>query len=162
MRTAFWAVVALATAGVAVVPAEAKADTRFGIGIVVGSDYRYGYRDGYRDAYRNGYDRGAQDGAEHGFKDGRRSKGFSVWQHGEYRDADHGYHGWMGSRWDYRAGYRRGYEASYRRAYAAAGPSYRDRDDRYRYRERYENGRYGRDGDDRMIYEEDPRYRDPR
>jgi hypothetical protein len=157
MRTPFWAAVALA-AGVAAVPAEAKADTRFGIGIVVGSDHGYGHRD----SYRYGYDRGAQDGAEHGFKDGRRGKSFGFWQHGEYRDGDNGYHGWMGPRWDYRAGYRHGYEASYRRSYAAAGPAYRDGDDRYRYRERYENGRYGREGDGRMIYEEDPRYRDPR
>jgi hypothetical protein len=158
MRTAFWAAVGLTAAGVAARPAEAKADTRFGIGIVVGSDHGYGYRD----AYRYGYDRGAQDGSDHGFKDGRRGKSFSFWQHGEYRDGDHGYHGWMGPRGDYRAGYRRGYEASYRRSYAAAGPAYRDRDDRYRDRERYENGRYGRDGDDHVIYEEAPRYRDPR
>jgi hypothetical protein len=141
MRTALWAAIGLTAAGVAAVPAEATADTRFGIGIVVGSDHGYGYRDGYRDAYRYGYDRGAQDGAEHGFKDGRRGRGFGFWQHGEYRDGDHGYHGWMGPRSDYRAGYRRGYEASYRRSYAAAGPAYRDRDDRYRDHERYESGR---------------------
>jgi hypothetical protein len=158
MRTAFWAAVAVAAAGAASVPAEAKADTRFGIGIVVGSDHGYGYRD----SYRYGYDRGAQEGAEHGFKDGRRGKTFSFWEHGEYRDGDHGYHRWMGPRWDYRAGYRRGYEASYRRSYAAAGPAYPDRENRYHYRERYENGRYGRDRDDRVIHEEDPRYRDPR
>ncbi len=158
MRTAFWVAVVVAAAGAASVPAEARADTRFGIGIVVGSDHGYGYHD----SYRYGHDRGAQEGAEHGFKDGRRGKTFSFWEHGEYRDGDHGYHGWMGPRWDYRAGYRRGYEASYRRSYAAAGPAYPDRDDRYRYRERYENGRYGRDGDDRVIHEEDPRYRDPR
>ncbi len=158
MRTALWVAGALAAAGVAAVPAEAKADTRFGIGIVVGSDHGYSYHD----PYRYGYNRGAQDGAEHGFKDGRRGKSFSVWQHGEYRDGDHGYHGWMGPRWDYIAGYRRGYETSYRRSYAAAGPAYREWDGRYRCRERYENGEYGRDGDDRVIHEEDPRYRDPR
>jgi hypothetical protein len=94
MRTAFWAAIGLTAAGVAARPAEAKADTRFGIGIVVGSDHGYGYRE----AYRYGYDRGAQDGSDHGFKDGRRGKSFSFWQHGEYRDGDHGYHGWMGPR----------------------------------------------------------------
>src|SRR5258708_29459467 len=120
MRTAFWAAIGLTAAGVAAVPAEAKADTRFGIGIVVGSDHGYGYRD----AHRYGYDRGAQDGAEHGFKDGRRGKGFGFWHHGEYRDGDHGYHGWMGPRWDYQAGYRRGYEARHPRPYAAAGPAH--------------------------------------
>src|SRR5258708_36883212 len=122
MRTAFWAAIGLTAAGVAAVPAEAKADTRFGIGIVVGSDHGYGYRD----AHRYGYDRGAQDGAEHGFKDGRRGKGFGFWHHGEYRDGDHGYHGWMGPRWDYQAGYPRGCGATPPRPHPPPGPADHD------------------------------------
>src|SRR5258708_20969439 len=119
MRTAFWAAIGLTAAGVAAVPAEAKADTRFGIGIVVGSDHGYGYRD----AHRYGYDRGAQDGAEPGFQDGRRGQGFGFWHHREYRDGDHGYHGWMGPRWGYQAGYRRGVHAGARPPPRGPGPA---------------------------------------
>jgi len=140
MKMAFFAGGVLAVAGVAAVPAEAKADTRGGIAIAVGD---HGYRD--RDAYRWGYDRGARDGAEHGFSDGRKGRNPSLWHHGEYRDGDRGYHGWMGPRWDYVAGYREGYEGSYRRSYAAASPAYRYRDDRDRFRERYEGGWYDRE-----------------
>ena len=131
MKTALWAAAALATAGLAL-PAPSRADTRFGIGIVAGSDY-YGDRQG--EAYRYGYERGSREGAEHGFKDGRRGKSPNPWRHGEYRDGDHGYHGWMGPRWDYASGYRRGYETSYRRAFSSSGPAYRDGDDRYGYRD---------------------------
>ncbi len=134
MKTAFWAAAALATTAVMAVPAESSADTRFGIGIVAGGDY-YGHR--YGEAYRYGYERGSREGAEHGFKDGRRGRSANPWRHGEYRDGDHGYHDWMGPRWDYASGYRRGYETNYRRAFTSAGPVYRDWDDHYGYHDRY-------------------------
>lgn len=143
------ALVVLATS-----PAAAKADSLFGIGIVVGGGHgRYDARD----AYHHGFERGRADGAEHGYKDGRKCRDFNFWHHSEYRDGDRGYRRWMGPRWDYVAGYRRGYESGYRRAYASARPGWHDRNARYWRDDRYRDGDRYR-GDRRYGYDED-RYR---
>jgi hypothetical protein len=106
-------------------PAESRADWRVLLGIRVGDGYDHGTR---REgpAFRYGYDRGWREGTEEGHHDGRRSRDPRFWREGEYRDADRGYKGWMGPRWDYAAGFRAGYEAGYRRAYAAARPGWHD------------------------------------
>lgn len=134
MKWTWMAAGVLATAGVAAVPAESRADTRIGIGIVLGS----GYRSGHPDTFRLGSERGYKEGAEQGYKDGRRGKAFNFWHDGDYRDADEGYKGWMGPRWEYANGFRRGYEEAYRRSFATGRA---ECDPRYRYR-------------DRIIYEE--------
>lgn len=82
-------------------------------------------------AFRYGFDRGWREGSEEGHKDGRRSRDPRYWREGEFRDADRGYKGWMGPRWDYSSGFRDGYRAGYRRAYASARPSWRGRWERY-------------------------------
>lgn len=131
----------LVLAGLLTAPAVARADTHVGIGIVVGG----GHRDS-RGAFQAGFDRGRAEGAERGYRDGRRGRVANFWHDSAYRDADRGYRGWMGPRWDYEAGYRRGFEAGYRQACASARQGWRDgrwdRDDRYRGDERiYEEPR---------------------
>jgi hypothetical protein len=142
----------LVLAGLVGAPAVARADTHVGIGIVFSGDH--GYRDS-RSAFQYGLERGRSEGAERGYRDGRRCNDASFWRDSAYRDADRGYRGWMGPRWDYEAGYRRGFEGAYRQAYASARPGWRDhrdgdrwnRDDRYRGDARiYEDPR--RDSDD--------------
>lgn len=144
MKGTWMAAGVLAVAGVAALPAESRADTRIGIGIFVGRDSRYGHPD----TFRLGYERGYREGTEHGYKDGRRGKSFNFRHDGDYRDADEGYKGWMGPRWEYANGFRRGYEEGYRRSFSNGRA---EGDARYRYRDR--DDRYGRDRD-RIIYEE--------
>lgn len=103
---------------------SAAAEAQVGLRIVVdhaGPRYDhqrgYGYGYGYDGAYRFGYTRGYADGFDHGKDDAEDRDGFSFWHDKEYRNADHGYRGHYGSRWDYQRGYRSGYEAAYRRAY---------------------------------------------
>src|SRR4249919_2771362 len=86
-------------------PEPARADTRVGIGITVGSTPR-----GYRGAYSLGFDRGLRDGAEEGRSDGWHRRNFEFWREGDYRRGLAGYKGWMGPKWEYANGYRRGYE----------------------------------------------------
>jgi hypothetical protein len=147
-------------------PAHA-ADVRVGVGITIGSnDPRYGtpYENGYgygprwAPTFRYGFDRGNAEGARDGYHDGSRGRRFELYREGDYHDADKGYHGWMGPRWEYARGYRRGYEQGYRQAYDQGlrrchGEGYErrrhhghyDRDDRY--------GRERADWDDEVIYE---------
>ncbi len=129
----------LLAAGALAAPEPARADTRVGIGITVGSASR-----DYRGAYSYGFDRGLRDGAEEGQSDGRHRHDFDFWREGDYRKGLAGYRGWMGPRGEYSSGYRLGYEKAYRRAYAAAARGYRDHyayeryrdDDRQRYDDR--------------------------
>jgi hypothetical protein len=117
------------------VPAMSTADVRVGVGIHVGSDGWRGRQ--YRDTFRHGYDRGFQEGLREGEKDARKHQRYSYWDEGRYRDADRGYKGWMGPRWEYASGYQRGFEEGYRRAY---------RRHDHRYDGRWERGeRYYRD-----------------
>lgn len=154
MKAQWMAAGIMTLAGVAVLPTQLAADTRWGVAIVVGSDW--GHHRGYRrgEAYHRGYDRGYRDGARHGQKDGRRCRDFDFWHAGDYRHGDHGYKGWMGPRAEYAAGYRRGYETGYRRAYASARPGYD-----WRATRRYDWDRNGERWD-RDPYDEDGRVED--
>jgi hypothetical protein len=140
MKRAVWLV--LLSAGAVAAPAAARADTRVGIGITIGSAPR-----GYRDAYSLGLQRGLRDGAEEGRSDGRHRRQFDFWREGDYRRGTPGYKGWMGPKWEYADGYRRGFESAYRKSYAGA---------RRGYRGYYGDERYGYDGRGRY----DDRYRD--
>ena len=64
-------------------------------------------------AFNNGY----RDGLDDGGKDVRKNKRFDPDDHGDYRDADNGYHGEYGSKEAYRQEYRRGYLQGYREAF---------------------------------------------
>ncbi len=138
MRRGAWLV--LLASGAVAAPAPARADTRIGFGVTIGSPYR-----DHRGAYAYGFDRGLRDGAEEGRSDGRRHRYSDFRREGDYRKGLSGYKGWMGPRWEYADGYRRGYESGYRRAYAAARRGYRDGyaherhpyDDRDRYDDPY-------------------------
>jgi hypothetical protein len=126
-------------------PTESRAERRVSVGVERDHGYGRGSRSG-GPAFRYGYDRGWREGSEEGRNDGRRSRDPRFWREGEYRDADRGYKGWMGPRWDYAAGFRAGYAAGYRRAYAASHPGWRDGrgrwdDKRYPWRDRYDDRR---------------------
>jgi hypothetical protein len=145
-------------------PAHA-ADVRVGVGITIGSPphygHGYGYGPGYRrpvDTYRYGYDRGLSEGARDGYHDGRRGRRFELYREGDYRDADKGYKGWMGPRWDYARGYQRGYEQGYRRSFEQ-GRRYCRRDHRHDDRCGYARHDYR---DDRGRYDDDHVYENPR
>jgi len=135
------AVVAATVAIAAAVANDARADWHVGGVVVVRNDRDGGYRGGdagryddrYRGApaYRYGFDRGWREGSEEGRNDGRRGHDPRYWRESEFRDADRGYKGWMGPRWDYSNGFRAGYRAGYRRAFASARPGWRGRWDRY-------------------------------
>jgi hypothetical protein len=158
MKGAWWTVGALAVASLAL-PAAARAETRFGVGIQIGN------RGGspYRDTYRIGYDRGYSEGAEDGYKNGRKGHRYELWNEGDYRDGDEGYKRWMGPRHVYVSGFRSGFEQGYRQSFARGRAECRNqRDDRYGY-DRYRDSRYDdryrydrRDRDDDVIYEEPP------
>ena len=122
----------LAAAGMLASPGESQAGVRVAIGVQVGSPYYHRNND----AYRLGYDRGYHEGYDRG-RDGYRDRGYDFWRDKRYRNADAGYKGWMGPRFEYQNGFRAGYEAGLRRAYG------RFDDDRYR-RYRDDDGRYRR------------------
>lgn len=147
-------------------PAHA-ADVRVGVGITIGSSdprygrpYGYGYGRGPVDTYRYGYDRGRAEGARDGYHDGSRGRRYELYREGDYRDADKGYKGWMGPRWEYARGYQRGFEHGYRQAYDQGLRHCRSRGyDRHRGDRR--DDRYGRerdDWDDDVIYENPRRW----
>lgn len=115
----------LAAAALVALPAETRADWRFGGGVVVGRDEWRG-RDG--NAFRYGYERGWREGSEEGHNDGRKNRDPRFWRDSDYRDGDEGYKRWMGPKYEYVAGFRRGYESGYRKAYASARPRWRDSD----------------------------------
>ena len=164
MRAACLGLAAVAVLPLLAQPARA-ADVRVGVGITVGAnDPRYGtpygYGNGRRPAstYRYGFDRGRAEGARDGYHDGSRGRRFELYREGDFRDADKGYKGWMGPRYEYARGYQRGFEQGYRQAYDqglrySRGHGY----DRYR----RDDDRYGReryDGDDDVIYENPRRW----
>lgn len=158
MKWAWMTAGVLAGASVFVLPASSHADTRIGIGVVLGSDHRdHGrYDRRYRDTFRIGFDRGYQEGVRHGAKDGRRHDDYNFWHDRRYRKGDSGYRRDFGPKHEYVAGYRRGYEQAYRGAYTSvrhrhAGRDeycYERHDDRYD-RDRYDRGRGRYDRDDR-------------
>src|SRR5581483_2545342 len=76
----------------------------------------YGYRGGYpaqRGAYgdveRRAYDYGFRDGVKRGEEDGRKHRAFAYDRHGDWRDADDGYHRDYGPKEFYRRSFRRGF-----------------------------------------------------
>lgn len=176
MRAAGLAVVAVAVVPLFTLPAQA-AEVRVGVGIrVAANDPRYGapYGQGHERAYgyaygqdrgrpatyRYGYDRGRAEGSRDGYHDGSRGRRFELYREGDYRDADQGYRGWMGPRWEYAHGYQRGFEQGYRQAYDQ-GLRYcrrrgQDGHGRYEGDDRYGRERY--DGDDAVIYENPRRW----
>jgi hypothetical protein len=82
--------------------------------------YGYGYptRGVYgRDIERRAYDNGFREGLEQGRNDARRSRSFSPERHGEFRDADDGYHRSDGDREFYRRAFRQGFQTGYRESY---------------------------------------------
>ena len=82
--------------------------------------YGYGYptRGVYgRDIERRAYDIGYREGLEQGNNDARRNRSFSPDRHGEFRDADDGYHRGDGDRSFYRQNYRQGFQVGYRESY---------------------------------------------
>jgi hypothetical protein len=83
----------------------------------------YGYGGRYPDAgyareiERRAYDRGYREGLDEGRNDARKGRDYSPSRHGEYRDADDGYHRRDGDREFYRRVYRRGFEIGYRESF---------------------------------------------
>jgi hypothetical protein len=116
MKTTTLAAGVLVAAGLALGAARAEAGVRIGVGVVIGNA---GHERGYPGpaAPRYGWDRGYREGAENGSRDARRGRRPEFWRCGDYRDADDGYHGWMGPRGAYEDAFRRGFEAGYRSAY---------------------------------------------
>jgi hypothetical protein len=147
MKITSFALGLMATTAAAAVPTEAAAGVNVAVGISVGTPVlasQAGH--GGRDASRFGFDRGYREGAENGYADGRKGRRFEIWHDGDYRDADDGFKGWMGSRREYERSFRRGFETGYRRAFAEGARDRRDRRERYDQDWRYD-GRY--DGRDR-------------
>jgi hypothetical protein len=78
---------------------------------------RYPDRGYAREIERRAYDKGYREGLEEGRNDARHHRDFSPTRHGEYRDADDGYHRGDGDREFYRRNYRRGFDSGYRESY---------------------------------------------
>src|SRR5215831_20763861 len=112
---------ALAIVGLVTIAAPACAQTN-------GYPYgRYPDREYGRAIERQAFDRGYREGLEQGRNDARHNRRFSYDRHGEWRDADNGYHRGDGNRDFYRANYRRGFEVGYRESFDRIGRY--DRDD---------------------------------
>lgn len=129
----------LIVAGVAVAAPACAAQT-----------YGYGYpnRGGVygRDIERRAYDNGYREGLDQGRNDARRNRNFSPERHGEFRDADDGYHRGDGDREFYRRAFRQGFQTGYRESYDRIARS---------------NGGYGGYGNGGGVYSA-PVYQDPR
>ena len=109
--------------------------------------YGYPTRGVYgRDIERRAYDYGYREGLEQGNNDARRNRSFSPERHGEFRDADDGYHRGDGDRSFYRQNYRQGFQVGYRESYNRLARS---------------NGGYGVYGNRGGVYG-GPVYQDPR
>ena len=91
------------------------------------ASYGYGYQRGgvSRDVERRAYDRGYREGVKAGEEDGRKGRAFSFQQHGDWRDADDGYHRDYGDREFYRRVYRRAFETGYGEGFNRYGRGYR-------------------------------------
>jgi len=63
------------------------------------------------------YDYGFNDGYDHGLQDGRDRNNYDPVRHRDYRSADRGYDGRLGSREQYRIVYRDGFRDGYDRGY---------------------------------------------
>jgi hypothetical protein len=137
----------LVSASTLAVPERAIAGVHVDVGIALGRPIYvadHGYRS--RDAGRYGYERGQREGTEQGYEDGRKGRRFDFVRDGDYRDADDGYKGWMGSRREYANAFQRGFAEGYRRAFDLGRRDRRNSDDR---RHGYDDDRDGRDRRDR-------------
>jgi hypothetical protein len=90
-------------------------------------DRPYGVYGNGREFERRAYDNGFREGINAGEKDGRRGRSFEYDRHGEWRDADDGYHREYGSKDFYRRSFREGFRAGYAQGYNryARYPGYR-------------------------------------
>lgn len=112
-----WLGAGMLAASVLVLPMTAQAQDWRRDGERRYDDY-YGSRNAYRSGtFRYGFDRGYNDGAKRGERDARGRHGFDFRNERDYRDADNGYRGSYGPRWEYSRGYRDGYENGYREAF---------------------------------------------
>jgi len=109
----------LVAAASLVVPAGASAGVHFDVAFARAGRPLYVGDSGYRsrDAGRYGFERGYREGADEGYADGRKGRRFDFVSDGDFRDADDGYKGWMGSRHVYANGFQRGFAEGYRRAF---------------------------------------------
>lgn len=139
----------LVSASTLAVPERASAAVRVDIGIGLVGRPLYVGDNGYRsrDAGRYGFERGYREGTDQGYQDGRQGRRFSFVRDNDFRDADDGFKGWMGSRHVYANGFQRGFADGYRRAFDQGrrdrrgrdqgGRGYSDRDDRGHDRDRW-------------------------
>ena len=128
----------LVSASTLAVPQQAAAGVRVDVGIGLMGRPLYVGDNGYRsrDAGRYGFERGHREGTDQGYEDGRKGRRFDYVRDGDYRDADDGYKGWMGSRHAYANGFQRGFAEGYRRAFEQGRRDRRGRDDRRGYDDR--------------------------
>ncbi len=140
----------LVSAAALAVPAKAAAGVHVDVGFALVGRPLYAGDSGYRsrDAGRYGFERGYREGTDEGYADGRKGRRFDFVRDGDFRDADDGYKGWMGSRHGYANGFQRGFAEGYRRAFEQGRRDRRGRDDG---RRGYDDDRdyRGRDRDDR-------------
>jgi hypothetical protein len=122
----------LVSASTLAVPERANAGVRVDVGIALGQPTYVAAGNGSRDASRYGYERGQREGTERGYDDGRKGRRFDIVRDADYRDADDGYKGWMGSRRAYADAFQRGFAEGYRRSFERGREDRRNRDDRRR------------------------------
>jgi hypothetical protein len=107
-------------------------------------DYNRG--GGFAQARQYGYDNGFRDGEKRGRHEGRENDPYD-YHTPDWRQATHGYKGWMGPVNAFQNGYQQGYADGFRSGFIAERPGWRDgdgdRDDRYRGGAYYGNGYYG-------------------
>jgi hypothetical protein len=70
-----------------------------------------------RDIEQRAYDNGYRDGIRRGEDDSRRGRAFAYDRHGDWKDADDGYHRDYGNQEFYRRVFRRGFETGYREGF---------------------------------------------
>jgi hypothetical protein len=97
-------------------------------------------------ARQYGYDNGFRDGEKRGRHEGHENDPYD-YHTPDWRQATHGYKGWMGPVNAFQNGYQQGYADGFRSGFIAERPGWRDRDgdrdDRYRGGANYGNGYYG-------------------
>ena len=103
-------------------------------------------RGGLTQARQYGYDNGFRDGEKRGHHEGRENDPYD-YHTPDWRQATHGYKGWMGPVNAFQNGYQQGYADGFRSGFIAERPGWRDgdgdRDDRYRGGAYYGNGYNG-------------------
>jgi hypothetical protein len=111
------------------------------------------YRGDVAQARQYGYDNGFRDGEKRGRHEGRENDPYD-YHTPDWRQATHGYKGWMGPVNVFQNGYQQGYADGFRSGFNSERPGGRgdgDRDDRYRGNGYYGNGYSGNSGYDSRI-----------